>query len=299
VIFALTVTPKPLNPPTILTPQNRSFTNDSQPEFSWTAVVDPTPNPVTYWLQIATVGNFRTVIFETQQSATTYTGFTLPEDGRYYVRVATLNYLGAPSKWSRTVSFTLDTVDPVAPVLTSPKDGSSTNKSTYSFRWKSVRDAASYELRLGTTNPPDSGLTFDVGKKTNFKYTTPLLTTTYFWQVRAYDAAGNVSPWSTAFSFDVQSPSNAVPVLNRFATTTPTLTWTPISWSQGYEVQVAADNKFNTIVYSTNTIPSNTLTHTLATALPEGVYYWRVRARSGAETWGTWSTTGVFLVQVS
>ncbi len=297
--FALTVTPKPLAAPTMLTPVNRSFTNNTQPEFSWTAVADPTPNPVSYWLQVSTRSNFRDIVFETQQAETTFSGLELLLDGRYYVRVATLNYLGAPSRWSRVISFTLDTIDPDVPELRLPRDASATSKASYAFTWRSVRGAVRYELRLGTSNPPEDGTVYDAGRRTSFKLNTPLVTTTYYWQVRAFDAAENVSEWSAPFSFSVQSPSNAVPVLNRFATLTPTLSWTPISWSQGYEIQIATDTRFRNSAYSIDTLPNRALNHTLATPLVEGVYYWRVRARSDVDTWGTWSTTGTFLVQTS
>ncbi len=296
--FALTVTPKPLAAPTLLTPANRGFTNDNQPEFTWTEVLDPGQS-VSYWLQVSTTSNFREIVFEALEPTTSYLGEVLPEDGRYYARVATLNYLNAPSKWSRSISFTLDTIDPEPPVLNSPKDGSSTNKSSYAFKWKGDKGSATYELRLGTDNPPVGGVVYDTGKKTSFKLTANLLTTTYYWQVRAFDAAGNDSAWSAPFSFNVESPSNAVPLLNRFSTATPNLSWTPISWSQGYEVEVATNNNFSNVVYSIDTLPNSSLNHTLATPLADGVYYWRVRARSGAETWGTWSTTGTFLIQTS
>jgi hypothetical protein len=122
----------------------------------------------------------------------------------------------------------------------------------------------------------------------------PLLLTTYSWHVRAFDAAGNVSDWSAARTLKVESPLYAAPLLNRY-TATPTLTWTPISWAQAYHVQIAQDAAFTRLLYDNDALAAGTLQATPGT-LPNGAYYWRIRARSGAAAWGWWSTPGMFLV---
>ena len=296
VVFPLTVTPRPLRAPVPTAPANNNQTNNTSPDFAWTEVVDPSSQPVTYEFQLSTVGTFRTLTYTV---TTADTGFTLPlvlTDARYFWRVRTLNYLGAPGPWSRRFSFIVDTVPPLPPVLTAPRDGSSFSQAVLVFRWRASQSAASYDIRWGTTNPP-VGNGVNTARRTNYRHTDPLLTTTYYWQVRATDLAGNTSDWSAPFSFVAQSPSNAVPVLNRFTTGTPTLSWTPISWATGYQVVVAADSNFANIVYNRANIAPGSLNHTLESALPQGVYYWRVRARIDPNTWGVWSTTGTFLIQ--
>ena len=153
--------------------------------------------------------------------------------------------------------------------------------------------AARYEIALSTSPAFSAPLIASAPANLHIP-TGPLLLTTYYWRVRAFDAAGNVSDWSAARALKVESPVFAAPVLNRF-TSAPALTWTPISWAQAYHVQVAQDPAFTRVVYNSDTLPAGTL-QTSPGALPNGTYYWRVRARSGPAAWGWWSTTGTFMV---
>ncbi|MBZ0295140.1 MAG: DUF4962 domain-containing protein, partial [Anaerolineae bacterium] len=296
VVFDLTITPKPLSAPKQFTPANRLETNDTTPTFTWEAVVDPLSQPVTYQLQIATNGSFRDIVIDTTTAATSFTPGAAMAEGRYFWRVRTLNYLGAPGRWSRSSIFTVDTTPPQPPALVAPRDGSTVDRSNVTFKWRSSRTAVQYYLRWGTTNPP-VGSGVDNGRRTSYKLTDPLLADIYYWQVQAVDRAGNLSAWSTPFSFTAESPADAVPVLNRFTTDTPELTWTPISWAQGYELQIALDTDFNGPVYLINTLAANELAHVVQQSLPDGIYYWRIRAKVDVTTWGNWSTTGTFLIQ--
>jgi hypothetical protein len=86
------------------------------------------------------------------------------------------------------------------------------------------------------------------------------------------------------------------PARNYFTTDTPTLTWNRVSYAAGYEIQV--DNtatftlplSFTTQVNSPNTLEATT------TALADGVYYWRVRAKKADGTFGPWSSVESFTV---
>jgi hypothetical protein len=301
VIYRFTVTPRPLNPPLLTAPANRVFTNNTSPALFWGAVADPLGQAVTYRVQIARQASFRTVMLETVTSDTHY---ALPYDldeGIYYWRVAALNYLNAPSRWSRAHAFTVDTTPPVPPLLAAPRNGIHTAQATITLSWRAVRDAASYEVRWSTADmaagePPAGTPLVNTGRRASLRLTDPLLTRAYTWQVRAIDAAGNVGAWSAPFTFHVASPASAAPVLNRLPDAQPTLTWTRVSWAQGYAVQVATNNTFSSIVYEMDSIAANSLSHTLEEALPQGAYVWRVRARSGPDTWGAWSAPRTFLV---
>ncbi len=297
VVFALTITPKPLNPPLLNNPANNSFTNDTTPELVWTTVADPGGQAVSYELVVSTRSNFRELVYST---TTANFSLSLPSplaQGRYYWRVRTLNALGAPGKWSKTFNFTLDTEAPLPPVLTAPRNGFSTATAIVTFKWKKVsKDSQTYAIRWGTTNPPNGASPVDAGNKTSYKLTSALLPTTYYWQVRTTDKAGNVSAWSAPFSLVVASPNNAVPVLNRYDTPNPTFTWTPISWAQAYHLQVSSVANFSSTVYNVNSINASATSHAVANALADGVYYWRIRARNGPDQWGNWSTVGTVLV---
>jgi hypothetical protein len=75
------------------------------------------------------------------------------------------------------------------------------------------------------------------------------------------------------------------------------LSWTPVSWALGYEVQIASRSNFSQPEYQNNTLAANTLSLTVSTPLPNGTYYWRVRAKKSATSWGSWSSAGTFQVE--
>ena len=77
------------------------------------------------------------------------------------------------------------------------------------------------------------------------------------------------------------SPANGA----NLGTLTPTLTWSAVAGADAYQVQVATDAAFSDIVVN---LPSVAGTTTAVTVPDEGSYWWRVRAKAGAET-GPWS----------
>jgi glucose/arabinose dehydrogenase len=92
--------------------------------------------------------------------------------------------------------------------------------------------------------------------------------------------------------------------VNHEITRTPTLTWVHIPWALGYEIQIEDDPDFDTsdpIYYSKSDIPADAISFTVpaANALPDGTYYWRLRALRSDGTWGTWSTVSTFTVELS
>ncbi len=79
----------------------------------------------------------------------------------------------------------------------------------------------------------------------------------------------------------LNSPANGANV----GTLEPTLSWSSVAGADAYQVQVAEEAAFNNIVVN---LPSVASTTTSVTLPDEGSYWWRVRAKAGAET-GPWS----------
>jgi Zn-dependent metalloprotease len=89
--------------------------------------------------------------------------------------------------------------------------------------------------------------------------------------------------------------ASAAPDRNFISDTTPTLTWSKISWATRYEVQVAANSAFTGAASYFDDTPQDP-TFTIPAPLDVGVtYYWRVRAYNGT-TVGGWSVTEHFTV---
>jgi hypothetical protein len=83
----------------------------------------------------------------------------------------------------------------------------------------------------------------------------------------------------------IVSPGDAVPSRNSFTTHQPTLTWNRVSRAIGYQVQVALDPTFAFVVQQDTGLAASELAWQTP-VLANGWYYWRVRAKVSATTWG-------------
>ncbi|MEP6984369.1 MAG: hypothetical protein ABI970_02145, partial [Chloroflexota bacterium] len=290
------------------------------PNLSWTAVTPPIGvTLLDYEVQIATNATF-TAGVQTFPPVTT-TNLTTPgltTGLTYSWRVRArfgLAVTPAPGPFSIIHTFFVDVLPPAKPVLLAPADKASVTlpplppAPPFKFTWNTVPGAVRYDFRYGTSTAMD--ITVSVAQLTtpgfvpSFTPPSPLLNTTYYWQVRAYDAGGNSDPVTSVSvmrSVKILSAANAVPVLNRFTSVPVTLTWGPISWvspSGHYELLVANNINFvnpkftNLNIQGTQTIDVPSLT--------EGTWYWKVLACTGPRatlgtTCGVYSSTGTFTV---
>jgi DNA-binding beta-propeller fold protein YncE len=110
----------------------------------------------------------------------------------------------------------------------------------------------------------------------------------------SYEPLASIS-YDALIVFQDVHPALIAPRRNYFTTPTPTLTWNRVSWATEYEVQVDSAPTFTTPLSFTAVVPSNTLEVT-TTVLPDGTYYWRVRAKKPDGTWGGWSAVDSFAV---
>ena len=90
-------------------------------------------------------------------------------------------------------------------------------------------------------------------------------------------------------------PSEVAPQRNVFPTATPTLRWSAITWAAAYEIQIDDTDDFSSPVYHSATL---TAAEVITPDLPNGVYYWRVRAQRPNGTWSEWSVVDSFVVDV-
>jgi M6 family metalloprotease-like protein len=185
-------------------------------------------------------------------------------------------------------------------LLKTPTNGSATTQGTPLFTWEKKPNAVRYEIELDTNNPPSISYTVErglTGVPTRFRPPSPLLNRIYYWRVRAFDAEGNASPWSETWSVTILSPDRSAPQRNRYTTLTPTLTWNRVTWATGYEIQVDDNKNFSSPEYSNSSIPADSLSDT-TDALPNGTWYWRVRAHRSNGQWGRWSEVDSFQIDV-
>ncbi len=221
------------------------------------------------------------------------------EDGVWYLRVRSVNDRGEFGPWSTVRSFTIDTVAPNAPVLSTPLDGATT-AGVPTFYWQPAPTAVRYQFMYSTSDDPDQPFVYQSGELTTtyHKPTVMPATSMYYWYVRARDAAGNWSPWSTPRGFTVVPPKPLAVVLNTPASgfqtndTTPELTWKYTLYAVKYEIQVDDSSLFNEPLIQSHTVETDGITglsRVLDTLTEEKVYYWRVRALNANDEPGPWS----------
>lgn len=129
---------------------------------------------------------------------------------------------------------------------------------------------------------------------------------TYSWRVRGIDEHGVASAWSDADEF-VISAAKTTPVVTLEAwgpsvTTTPLTTWS-VADADGdqqtdYEVEIASDAGFGTIIQDSGVVASTAMYYQHA-ALSAGTYYRRVRARTAGVEWSSWDTDSIIILSAT
>ena len=125
------------------------------------------------------------------------------EEGVYYWGIKAINEVSQSLFYKR--QFTVDRTSPALPVLKSPSDNSVENDTMVVFEWTSRDINSSFvedSLMVYSDEALSSLVHFDVTDKK--KSTIDLdYDKTYYWRVRSFDKAGNVSPYSDALKFSV------------------------------------------------------------------------------------------------
>ncbi len=111
----------------------------------------------------------------------------------------------------------------------------------------------------------------------------------------ATDPGNNTSEFSACVAAMASSPADATPSRNIFTTHKPTLTWAAVTWATGYEIQVDNNQDFGSNEFHPAVLPASPLYKT-TDDLPNGLYYWHVRAIDANNKPGAWSTTDSFVV---
>ncbi|MGB8981993.1 MAG: hypothetical protein WCC12_08970, partial [Anaerolineales bacterium] len=125
-------------------------------------------------------------------------------DGRHYWKVRAYNAVGDPGPWSASRYFTVDTVDPAVPALRLPVSGSSI-RGVPLFRWNAVSGAVLYQFEIDD-NPDVLTPLYTIDQRLTYRRLPGGVRGTYYWHVRARDAAGNWSDWSPVSTVTILPP---------------------------------------------------------------------------------------------
>jgi len=296
--------------PVLISPLIGEITNNPRPVFTWNSTI----SAQSYHLQVSQDSTFTNGSLMAVNEITSQTSYSLlsplTTDGIYYWRVAGITAGGEYGLWSTVRSFTLDTIPPAAPALSSPLDNA-TPLGIPTFSWQSVSGANAYQFQFD--NDSDFNSPVFTSPDGTVPGETPVSTTTYkpesmnsgirfYWHVRSRDTAGNWgTEWSTSRSLIVQeslpaAPALASPAAGFVTNTLPTLTWNNVAGGYRYQVQISATSNFSGTILEDRIKDSGVLTHKVETPLVDGTWYWRVRAINETEGAGDWSSTRSFIL---
>lgn len=180
------------NSVTFSSPVNNLITNVGTQNLSWQPVIGATG----YTVQV--VNSTNTIVHEQNVTGTSYS-YTFPE-GNFQWKVRATN--GEQNTLFASRSITVDTTVPNTPVLVSPVNLANTSDNDITFEWTRTPIAGSTETDTIYiyTNSTLTDLEYK-NLETSPYNTSTLNDGTYYWFVKSFDEAGNVSQQSSVFSF--------------------------------------------------------------------------------------------------
>ena len=293
---------------------NASWSNSTTPSFNFTLSDPDAGNTLKYRIQVDNNMDFSspTVDYTSVLAAQGARSFTVGQaagsgsytvgsngqtlsDAQYYWRVKAIDNNTAESSFvaanSGNIAFRIDTGTPGKPPT--PTTTTPTVDTTPTWTLGSVTDSMSgfgtRSLEWSLSPTFASGVftgSADWPAFNTFTHITPLSDGTWYFRVRATDAAGNVSSYSNSATVVVDTTAPTAPstpvTTNPTSDTTPTWTWTAstdvgagLSQSQSYFFEFSTDPGFSSYT-SYNSLTTNSFTHD--TPLSDGTWYARVIA---------------------
>lgn len=273
--------------------------NDNTPIFFWDAPIDE-GSGVSYYLVRVDAEAWQRV-----RDRTNCTWIPGLPDGTHRFEVRAVDKNGNEGE-SASMPFLCDTSPPPKTWLVSPVHWCCTDDATPLFDWGDVSDASGVTYWLEIDDDPDfSSPWLSMDRLGVSEYQLPehqaLADGKYFWRVCPVDGVGNKGEWTVSRSFTADGSAPGVPTTLRPCDgkhtndNTPWLDWTDVTDATvvHYQLQVDDNTDFSSPVVSKTWVK---LSSTTLPALPDGEYYWRVRAVDEANNMSAWSSIWSFTV---
>lgn len=177
----------------LLTPANNIITKTALQKLSWDAIIGAT----SYQLQVL---DENSTLVKEQNTASTLINFTFDE-GKYTWKVRAGNGTAQTLYTSR--SILVDTKVPNTPTLSGPVNASTTTNTSINFQWSRTPIAGSTEKDSIYVYTESALTNLNFKDKATTPYNKTLSKGTYYWFIKSFDEAGNVSPRSTVFNFTI------------------------------------------------------------------------------------------------
>lgn len=285
-----------LGAPVLISPSDKAQGVSTNPILMWAT----SPGAQSYAVQYSTDRNFRKDVVEISGIVASMTSLEgLTPQATYFWRVMARDS-SRQSEWSVEFSFETGTGKLGAPSPIAPADGATGVSLVPTLSWSEVLGASTYGVQVAS----DRNFRTVIAEALNLErpsYQPPILASnsSYYWRVNASDSAGT-SPWSVEWAFVTGSSRLAAPQLvapsndAKGVSISPMLIWNAVAGAQRYQVQVADDQNFKTIVVELKDLRE--LSVKIPTLGAKKTYYWRVSAAdtvTGSDWSVEWSfTTG-------
>lgn len=186
-----------------------------------------------------------------------------------------------------------------APVITSPAPGKPFTQpgDPATLTWSPVPGAQDYQVEISQDSSfTDPNLkTVATTTSTSYVVANPQVDTTYWFKVRARLSAATAGATYSDYSAPRNYTVSALPAAERVSPATDTtkvndavLDWSPILGARTYDLQIATDPSFGSIVHEALNITGTS--YARPQSLNNDEYYWRVRARDVAGNVPSWSS---------
>ena len=181
--------------PVLMLPVDNKLCVDNTVSFEWNESTDTDNDNITYLIEIATDNQFAQII-ETAEGTSNSKNIELQKNTAYYWRIKATDSEGLSSDYSSVHKFYTagDAVVnhlPFAPELITPEANSALSNTTVSLEWDATDvddDDLSYDIYLGTVNPPTEKISENNTTKTVVLSLEPAKE--YFWKVIVKDGKG-------------------------------------------------------------------------------------------------------------
>jgi hypothetical protein len=193
--------------PTLSSPANGAVGISPSPVVSW----NPSPGAAAYRVQISTVANFASTVYDVTGVLGLTFAASLANSTTYFWRVSAAN-AGGTSAFATAFSFTTVAATPAVPSLVTPLDGATGQSTSPPLNWTVSPGAVSYRLQL-STSPTFVTTNQDIAGIPSTVYRPPVaFATTYYWRVNA-SSSGGTSAFSVTRSFTTQAAAPVPPPL--------------------------------------------------------------------------------------
>ena len=243
-----------------------------------------------YQVQVSTVNVLSSTIY---QGWTTSTQAVIPpllNNKGYYWWVRAVDNSADTTGWSAIWKFSTVIA---APALSSPANGMSYTQ-PLTLSWGTVSGAASYQVEVSASSTFANTVLFQSGKTLTSGSVSGLTANAlYYWRAAALTVG--VTAWSAAWNFILLGPESAPTLIspaNGSISLPPTvnLSWTAVSGTLSYGVQVSTSSFFATTLSDQSCQPDSLTVSGLANGT---TFYWRVLSGNMGVS-SDWSTSWSF-----